>query len=381
MDDRVWWVWLQHGLGPGASKQRRIFETYRSIEDFYRAGTESWQLDGYFTQRELLRLQSFPIEKAQAQLEYTLKLGQRIITPEMGAYPQCLREIRNYPCVLYVKGTLPPVDFLLSIAMVGTRKATRSGCTAAHTMAYTLAKAGAVIISGGALGIDTQSHRGAVEAGGRSICVLGCGIDSDYLLSNASLRQAVAVDGALVSEYPPGTPAMSSNFPIRNRIISGLCDATVVVEAAGKSGSLITAGYAVDQGRDVFAVPGSVQNPKAKGTNELIRDGCAPATSALDILRCYVDKYRVILPDDPGVNVTVNEEMNETPEPKTHKSLPPETSTAAGCLYQALTSAPAPIDELCSKTGLEPARVLAAATELELGGFAKACAGQCYVLI
>ncbi|MCH4240173.1 MAG: DNA-processing protein DprA [Oscillospiraceae bacterium] len=378
MDDRAWWIWLQHGLAAGSSKPKRIFASYASIEDFYRAGEEGWRLESYFTEREIQRMASFTPEQAQAQLAYAEKLGQRILTPEMNTYPQCLRELRNYPCVLYMQGTLPPVDFMLSIAMVGTRRATKSGCSIAHAMSYELAKAGAVVVSGGALGIDTQAHRGAVEAGGRSICVLGCGIDADYLLSNASLRKAVALDGALISEYPPGTQAMASNFPIRNRIISGLCDATVVVEAAGKSGSLITANDAIDQGRDVFAVPGNVQSTMSRGTNQLIQEGCAPATCALDILHAYETKYRILIPDDPGSNVIFPEAASKPAKQLAKK--PEGLSQAAAQLYDSLTGEPQPVDVLCGRTGLQAARVLAAATELELRGIAQASAGQRYAL-
>lgn len=380
MDERAWWIWLQHSLGIGASKHQRIFESYPSIEDFYRAGTEGWRLEGYFTEREILRMQNFSLEQAQAQLEYAEKLGQRIITPDMKEYPQCLREIHNYPCVLYIKGTLPSVDTLLSVSIVGTRKATRSGCSVAHTMGYELAKAGAVVVSGGALGIDTQAHRGAVESGGKSVCVLGCGIDADYLLANAQLRQAVTLDGALISEYPPGTQAMASNFPIRNRIISGLCDATVVVEAAGKSGSLITANCAADQGRDVFAVPGNVQSTVSKGTNQLLRDGCPPATCALDVLHYYESKYELNLPEEPGINVETAVPGAECKQVQP-LSMPKGLSPSAAKLYAALTAEPKPIDELCAAAGLQPAKLLAAATELELRGVVQACAGQRYALI
>lgn len=382
MDERVWWIWLQHGLGIGASKQQRIFESYPSIEDFYRAGTEGWRLEGYFTERELLRMQNFSLEQAQAQLEYVEKLGQRILTPDMSTYPQCLREIRNYPCVLYMKGTLPPVDFMLSVSIVGTRKATRSGCSIAHTMGYELAKAGAVVVSGGALGIDTQAHRGAVEAVGRSICVLGCGIDADYLLVNAPLRQAVALDGALISEYPPGTPAMPSNFPIRNRIISGLCDATIVVEAAAKSGSLITANCAADQGRDVFAVPGNVLSTVSRGTNRLLQDGCVPATCALDVLHYYESKYKLILPEDPGINVEIEQPQTcSTDQMKEKAPIPHGLSDTAQRLYAVLSAEPKPIDKLCEDAHLQPSKLLAAATELELQGLIQASAGQRYARI
>lgn len=381
VDERIWWIWLQHGLGAGASKQQRILEAYPTVEAFYRAGVEGWRLEGYFTERELLRLQRFSPEQAQAQLEYAEKLGQRVLTPDMPTYPQCLREIHNYPCALYMRGTLPPVDLMLSIALVGTRKATRSGCSVAHTMGYELAKAGAVVVSGGALGIDTQAHRGAVDAAGRSICVLGCGIDADYLLSNASLREAVTLDGALISEFPPGTPAMASNFPIRNRIISGLCDATVVVEAAAKSGALITADYAADQGRDVFAVPGNVMSTVSKGTNRLLQDGCAPATCALDVLHSYETKYKLILPENPGMNVELPPQQAEPPQPSQKPAAPAGLSKTAEKLYAALSARPQSIDELCAALCLQPAALLAAATELELRGLIRAGAGQRYALV
>ena len=384
MDSRAWWVWLQHGLGAGSSKPQRIFESYASIENFYRAGEEGWRLEGYFTAREIQRFKSYSLTQAQAQIEYAEKLGQRILTPDMNTYPQCLGQLRNYPCVLYMKGTLPPVDFMLSIAVVGTRRATKSGRTIAHAMGYELARAGAIVVSGGALGIDTQAHRGAVEAGGRSVCVLGCGIDADYLLANASLRQAVSLDGALISEYPPGTQAMASNFPIRNRIISGLCDATVVVEAASKSGSLITANDALDQGRDVFAVPGNVQSTMSKGTNRLIQEGCTPATCTRDILQPYESKYRIILPDNPGINVILPDSPpsagNSVPHKSHAKESPEGLSNAAAALYRVLDFHPKSIDELCCATGMEPAKILAAATELELRSFAQACVGQRYKL-
>lgn len=255
LDKRAYWVWLQHALGAGSSKQNRILTGYRTLSDFYAAGMEGWLLEGYFTHSELEKLNSFSASDAAALIEYSEKIGQRVVTPECNGYPELLRHIHNPPCALYVKGTLPDFSEAVSISVVGTRKATATGIATAHSFSFELAKQGAVVVSGGALGIDTAAHKGALQAGGKTVCVLGCGIDFNYLISNVSLRAAIANSGAVVSEYPPHTQAANSNFPIRNRIISGLSLGTLVVEAAGRSGSLITADYALEQGRDVFAVP------------------------------------------------------------------------------------------------------------------------------
>lgn len=373
MDNRAWWIWLQHGLGAGASKQRRILERYGTLQAFYEAGARDWRLEGYFTQKEIARLQRFTPENAAAQLAYAQQLGQQVLTPDMPDYPEKLRQLSNYPCVLYGKGRLPPVDFLLTVAMVGTRKATEDGLHAAHRLSAGMARAGAVIVSGGALGIDTEAHRGALEAGGYTICVLGCSIEYDYLMSNAGLREEIARTGALLSEYPPGTAGMPSNFPVRNRIISGLSDAVVVVEAAARSGSLITAHCALDQGRDVFAVPGSVENVFARGTNALLRDGCAPAICAQDVLGAYETRYKLHVPEE-GQAPAVQPQGGRTAP----KAAPEDLPADAAQLYRALTREPRPLDELCESAGLPVSRLLAAATELELRGLAAGVSGQRY---
>lgn len=380
VDQRSYWVWLQHALGAGSSKQNRILSGYRSLSDFYAAGMESWLLEGCFTQNELGKLGSYSVQDAEALMEYCEKIGQKVLTPDCADYPLLLKEIHNAPCALYVKGTLPDFSAVPGIAIVGTRKATATGVSAARSFAFELAKQGAVVVSGGALGIDTAAHKGALQAGGKTVCVLGCGIDYNYLMGNVSLREAIALSGAVISEYPPNTPAVNSNFPIRNRIISGLTLGTLVVEAAGKSGSLITAQYALDQGRDVFAVPSGIYSPVSQGVNGLIKSGAKPVSNAGEILEEYLYRFpgKINL-DDEQTNVVLS------PEPEPAKSEPAqldekEFSRDAVLLYSSLTDLPRHLSELERLTGIPAPRLLTAVTELELAEKIHSHSGRRYSL-
>jgi len=385
LDKRAYWVWLQHGLGAGSSKQNRILSNYPTLADFYAAGMEGWLLEGYFTHGELEKLSSFSAPDAAALIEYSEKIGQQVVTPECDNYPEPLRQIHNPPCALYVKGTLPDFSALVSISVVGTRKATATGIATARSFAFELAKQGAVVVSGGALGIDTASHKGALQAGGKTVCVLGCGIDFNYLMGNAALRAAIANSGAVISEYPPNTQAINSNFPIRNRIISGLTLGTLVVEAAGKSGSLITADYALEQGRDVFAVPAGIFSPVSQGVNNLIKSGAKPVSNAGEILEEYVYRFpdKINLNDDK-TNVilhsadTISNIFDEgtTAEPLCEADF----SADAVNLYSKLKNTPCHIFELEQLTGISTARLLTAVTELELAEKISSHSGRRYSL-
>lgn len=231
---------------------------------FYEADRSDWRLMGIFTKRELDKLSEYTLEQALDIIAIHEADGVQIITPEDVRYPDKLREIYDFPAVLYVKGNLPNLDEKLSIAVVGTRKSTRNGLVAAKSIGRDLARRNVVVVSGGALGIDTAAHTGVLEAEGETICVLGCGIGYDYLPGSSAMRHAITKRGAVISEFPKGTPPLKGNFPMRNRIISGLCDGTLVVEADTSSGSLITAREAREQNRDVFAVPGSITQTTAE---------------------------------------------------------------------------------------------------------------------
>ncbi|WP_312693009.1 DNA-processing protein DprA [Caproiciproducens sp.] len=382
VDQRAYWVWLQHALGAGSSKQNRILSSYRTLNDFYAAGMESWLLEGYFTQNELGKLGSFSVNDAEALIEYCEKIGQKVVTPDCKTYPEPLRQIHNAPCALYVKGTLPDFSAMPSIAIVGTRKATATGAATARSFAFELAKQGTVVVSGGALGIDTAAHKGALQADGKTVCVLGCGIDYNYLMGNAPLREAIAVSGAVVSEYPPNTQAVNSNFPIRNRIISGLTLGTLVVEAAGRSGSLITAQYALEQGRDVFAVPSGIYSPVSQGVNGLIKSGAKPVSNAGEILEEYLYRFpgQIDL-NDADTNVILSPE----PVPEAEAAAADVLDAAgfsedAALLYSCLAGTPRHISELERRTGIPTPRILTAVTELELAGKIRSHSGRRYSL-
>ncbi len=386
----AFWIWLQKTLGFASRRVSYLLKEYGSAESFYRAGPAEWRLSGRFHARELARMEGTSLRVAEEIARRSESLGYWVLTPEDEAYPERLRALDDLPCVLYGRGTLPDLEQEVCISIVGTRGATRYGLDVAFDFGFSLAKAGAVVISGGALGVDSSAHKGALQAGGTTIAVLGCGINTRYLMSQASLRDAVAHNGALISEYPPDTPALPRHFPERNRIISGLSLGTLVVEAGEKSGSLITARLALDQGRDVFAVPGDIRSSVSEGTNRLIKAGCAkPSTCAEDILEEYRWRFpdRLRLDASPEAFPRRNDNLTEITYNETKAPAPraPEVglaslSDAARALYDGLTPEAQHIDALAQKTGLTVGRALCALTELELSGLVRTHPGRRYSL-
>ncbi len=386
----AYWVWLQHGLGPGSTKIKRILSLFHTIQNFYEAGEYEWRLSGCFTQRELAAFSSYSLEEAQALVEYCQRVGQQVLTPEDEAFPPLLRQIHPMPCALYVLGSLPDWEVTPAIAVVGTRDATESGKQIAFEFGYQLAKCGATVVSGGALGIDTAAHKGALQAGGKTLCVLGCGIGYGYLMENASLREAISGSGALISEFPVNTPPRKATFPVRNRLISGLCQGILVVEAASKSGSLITAQAALEQNRDVFAVPCDIHNPVSQGANRLIQTGAKAVTCVEDILEEYRSQFPSLKWLEPASNPVEKQKKSiismqrKSPEkapelPVCKKSLPRESfSSEAQLVWEHLEGEPKAIARLEEETGLPSHRLLSALTELELAGRAASYSGRRY---
>jgi len=382
-DQRAYWIWMQHALGSGSQKPHRILAEFHTAQAFYEAGEREWRLLGILTQKEISLFSGYSLDEATAVIEYCEKIGQQVLTPQSDLYPQCLTNIHNPPCVLYVKGELPQVDLQPSIAVVGTRNATSAGIKIAFDFSYQLAKAGAVVVSGGAKGIDTAAHKGALQAGGKTVCVLGCGIEYNYLMDNASLRAAIAQSGAVVSEYPFNTPPSKMSFPIRNRIISGLSAGTLVVEAAGKSGSLITANLALEQGRDVFAIPCGLDNPVSQGVNNLIKSGAKPVSCAGEILEEYTYRFpnKIQLADthsSVAASVVPKEENKLSSQPKPLN--PANFSQQAIALYAQLSTVPRHISELEQLSGLSAPQTLSAITELELAEKICSQSGRRYCL-
>lgn len=282
-----YWIWLQNSLKYGSNKVRTVRLIYKNIKDFYHAGEREWRLCGCFTNREIESLKNNTISQSEKIIEKCKKLGYDIVTPDSEYYPKLLREISNPPCVLYVRGDKKCLNSHVSVSIVGTRSATPYGKEMAFDISRDLAKAGVTVISGGAIGIDSEVHKGVICANGKTIAVLGCGINYPYLLKNSDLRRKISEKGAVISEYPPDFPGSAYTFPMRNRIISGMTLGTLVIEAGEKSGSLITANLANEQNRDVFVLPVNKMSSVSGGALKLIRDGAQVVTCANDILNEY----------------------------------------------------------------------------------------------
>ena len=265
-----------------------------------------------------------------------------VVSRARTGYPPLLAELHDPPDRLYLRGGPASVLAEPSVAVVGARSCSSYGAQVAREISRELAAAGVVVVSGLARGIDGEAHRGALAAGGRTVAVLGCGIDRDYPRAHAHLAGRVAESGAVVSEYPPGVEPSPWRFPARNRIVAGLARATIVVEARERSGALITADFALELGREVFAVPGEITSSLSSGTNDLIRQGATPLLSADDVL---------------GVL------GRERPPPP-----PADLSHDARALLGPLSELSRSLDELTRATGLDSASIAAARPELELGG-------------
>lgn len=389
---KIYLIWLQLVFGIGSKKVKEFLDFYNGdVESLYKDGERGWRLCGLLDNKNIDKLKNEEIlNLAKKAFEKANSLDYKILTFYDDKYPQKLKTIYNPPMVLYVSGDLGNIDDEVSISIVGTRSSTKSGLDIAANFAYDLAKNGCIIVSGGAMGIDSAAHKGAIQAGGKTISVLGCGINYPYLPSLASMRNTISKTGALVSEYPPDVPPQKWTFPVRNRIISGLSNGVLIVEAGVKSGSLITAEHAIDQNRDVFAVPGSIQSPTSNGTNKLIKDGAKPVTCVEDIL----DEYNHVL----GYNISKNnnntnnqEILNKLPLTSTiqskelknggshSKKLPDGISEDAKRVYNMLSKEPKHIDEIAIKCSIKPNVVLQALTELELAGVVDSLSGRRYI--
>ncbi|WP_321365727.1 DNA-processing protein DprA [uncultured Desulfuromusa sp.] len=273
-------------------------------------------------------------------------------------YPPLLREIHDPPALLYLRGKMPTKE---CFAIVGSRRATAGGLLFSKDMAATLANHNICIVSGLARGVDSAAHRGALEAKGSTIAVLGCGIDQVYPPENSQLFREIHQANAIITEYPPETPPLAGHFPGRNRIISGLSRGVLIIEAAGKSGSLITGDFALEQGRELFAIPGSLQHPNSKGTNQLLKEGAQLVTEAADILQA-------LWPDLPSRK-----------QRKQYNDFSLQLEEPALQVYQLLGHEPRHSDEIARECGLTPMALSAILLDLELRGGIKTLPGNNYI--
>lgn len=286
-----YWLWLTRLRGLRSQTRLALLRHFTSPEEIYYADPEEILLTEGIDRQQAQILSNHSLETADKILGDCDRLGVQLLTMQDAAYPGRLRDIYDPPCLLYIKGRLPLVDAEAVIAVVGTRECTPYGVACAERISYGLASAGAIVASGLARGIDSAASRGALMAGGVTLGLVANGLDVIYPKENRALYEDIAAAGALISEYPPGTSPLPGNFPLRNRILSGLSVGTLVVEAPEYSGALITASLALEQGRDVFAVPGPIDARASRGCNALIRDGAGLASGAEDIVSCYAARF------------------------------------------------------------------------------------------
>ena len=398
---------------PAGSRVSELLAAFGSARGVYEATNAQRMMSGTVSARALERMQNTPLSTAEKIISQCKANDWKIVTYDDKNYNERFRQIVDPPLVLYVWGDETALAEELSISVVGTRQCSEYGLGVAYNLSYDLAKAGAMIVSGGALGIDRKTHEGALDAGGRTVAFLGCGLGYNYLKSNGDLRMRISKNGAVVSEYLPYFPASRNTFPIRNRLISAQSLGTLVIEAGEKSGSLITAHTALDQNKDVFAVPVNIDSALT-GTNTLIQSGAKPVNNAWDILVEYESLYpgrinfdgtkslsrrKVPSSDAAGRairhtqtrkeaeaqanSVKESSSFSETSPAsvnKEKKELPLYASKNAAAVYDLLSETPVLTDDLAELAGLGAGEILSALTELELLGLASECPGGRYTI-
>ncbi|MBN1373191.1 MAG: DNA-processing protein DprA [Anaerolineaceae bacterium] len=359
MDARAYWVGFNLVKGIGAVRLRGLLDFFGNLETAWDAPGDALMAAGLTPKL----IEGLGRVKAENLIErawnYIERLDIGVLTWDDPAYPSRLKQIDQPPPVLYTRGGFAVQDDL-AVAIVGTRRVTSYGRQAAEEIAAFLAHHGITVVSGLARGVDGVAHDAALKAGGRTLAVLGSGVDRIYPPEHLRLAERIEKQGAVISDYPPGTPPESTNFPPRNRIISGLTLATVVIEAGLESGALITATFAAEQGREVFALPGSIYAPQSKGANRLLRDGAQLLLEPGDILE--------------ALNLQRAEQHQQA------RLMLPEDGVEAS-LVGVLESEPLHVDEICAQSGLPIDQVSATLTIMELKGMVRHMGGMNYSII
>ncbi len=386
------WIWLAQCSGISLREKHKLLAHFSDPEDLYAA--DSSQLPE--AHREALLDKS--LAEAERIWEDCVRKQAKILTFDDPAYPRLLKEIEDPPLVLYYKGTLPDFSQELLIAAVGTRKASAYGLTTAKRMAHRISRCGAVVVTGLAYGNDSAAAAGALAAGGCVVGVLGCPIDKIYPASNRELYGWVERQGCLLSEYPPGARTYPSNFIQRNRIISGISQGVLVVEAPEKSGALNTAHWCLEQGRDVFVVPGNVDTVSCAGSNALLRQGATPIMNGWELVQEYADRFPDKLHKDetplvsyPNATYRVAEPTLPVEPAETDKKAVDKLSLdaysgvnmasrdlnpAEAALLKQMTPGEEMTDELLARCGMPRTEALSALTTLTLKGYVRSLPGK-----
>jgi len=359
MSARKYWLGFNMVKGIGPVRLRALRDEFGDLEQAWNAPEADWRasgLDSRTVESFLQARRSIDLDHLSRQID---DLGASVLTLDDPDYPALLRELPDAPPVLYIKGTISDVD-RWAVALVGTRRATAYGREMTRRLVEGLVSAGVTIVSGLALGIDAAAHKAALDAGGRTLAVLGCGIDLVYPPEHRQLAAAITQSGALITEFPPGTPPDARHFPQRNRVISGLSLGVVVVEAPEQSGSVLTADSAAEQGREVFAVPGNVTARTSLGSNRLIQTGAKLVMGPEDIM------------DELNLSRSAVETRVQV------RQIVPENAIER-TLMAHLSTEPQAIDDLCQATGLAIVDVSSALALMELKGMVHRIEGMRYV--
>ncbi len=385
-ENTLYFIWLQKAIGYASEKLYAILSSFGTVKDFYKSNYEQKAKSGIFSDVQLKSLHNTKLNDAEKILKLCQNLHIGVIDFESENYPIQFKDIYNPPAVIYTKGKKLSLNNKNLLSIVGSRKATEYGYDIAFRFAYELSKSKITIVSGGANGIDTMALKGALKAKSTDVlCIVATGLDISYPKANDMLYEIIEKHGTMISEFPPGVKALPGYFPVRNRLISGISKAVLIVEAAIKSGAIITANLALEQGREVFSVPGNINSQSSKGTNLLIKDGATPVTEIDDILKIYGvensnEKY--IMRNDERMNfeeIYLNKDKiqdiqdKNQDEIKQTKEFEPSLQTLsenAKKLYASMTKQPISIDELAKNTQMDIINAQTAAMELLLGRFA-----------
>ncbi len=407
MKHALYHIWLQRALGVGAHQSEAVFRAFPTAKEAYEATT--YPDECALTATQLRRLADKSLQKAAKEWDALQAQGVWLLTPEDDLYTTLFEGMYAPPAVLYAKGARLAAGEHPRIAVVGTRYHDELGRRVTRQLAAGLAAGGAIVVSGGAIGIDSEALDAALCEHGVCLSFQACGIDINYPQATAPMRERLLANGGLLlTEFPLGTPAYKPNFRIRNRLISAASDGTLVTQAPRGSGALITAGWAREQGKDVYAVPGAVGVPCWEGSNELLKDGAQLVTNAADLLIQYVERYpfairldaaiaaekralqiRAATPTEPATAPPLTEaepavervaqpteEVRETQPP----ACPEDADEAVKRVYEALAASEKTVTELARELTMTSADVLSAMTELELFGVVSCTAGQRYKL-
>ena len=382
-----YWIWLSALRDIGPKSKYIVLERFATPEAVYYADETAYRAVDGLSDRDIVALLDKNLHEAERILRVCTNKGIQILTQQDAAYPTRLKNIADPPLVLYYYGRLPAIDENVVIAAVGTRHASAYGMKNAKELGYQLSRAGAVVVSGAAKGIDTAALEGALTGGSPVIAVLGCGVDVVYPIVNRNLLKDICHNGCIISEYAPGTPPYSHNFPVRNRIISGLALGVLVVEAPDGSGALITARRALDQGRDVFTIPGNLGTTSMAGNFALLKEGAYLIENGADVLSQYAAQYSCILTREIKAELeepAMVAEPVSTPKPdkkpvdkrKISNYIDLEealknTTPDGAALLRCLSSGEKHVDDLIDQTQIPAARVLSAITMLEIQGYVK----------